>query len=131
MQDDLNRADLAQRENAAFQSYAVPILRVGERVIAAKALEPWIAGFLLVRLDTTEERLECQINTDLNILQDLAMHQLERRTINFPCGKERLRIVQPKRFLTLLPGCSAGGKRLVIDKTAFLKHSVEDALLAF
>jgi hypothetical protein len=30
----------------------------------------------------------------------------------------------------LLPGLTAGGERLVIDKAAFLKHSVEDALLS-
>src|SRR5262249_45917327 len=68
---------------------------------------------------------------NLHILKHLRMNSLERRSLNFPDWKQSLRIVQPKRRPPLLPGISAGCKRLIIDIAAFLKHQLEDALLSF
>src|SRR5262249_15798878 len=59
MHDDLNRPDLAQREGVPFQAHTVAILRVGDTVIAAKALEARVADFLFACLEATKERLEC------------------------------------------------------------------------
>jgi hypothetical protein len=130
MQDDFHRPNLTHKKRVPFQSHTIAILRVGDTIIAAKALVSRVAAFLFACLDTTKKRLECQIDTDLNILQDLAMHQFERWTIGFPGRKEGLRIVQSKRLLTLLPRFAAGSKCLVIDKAAFLKHRIEDTLLS-
>src|SRR5262245_2124271 len=39
MQNDLQRADLAQHERFSFQPYTITVLRIGDAVIAALALE--------------------------------------------------------------------------------------------
>jgi hypothetical protein len=131
MRIDQHRAALREDEPVAFQTRAIAVLRVGHTVVAAKALEARVSGVLFSGFDTPEERLECQINANLDILQHLAMHQLERFALRFPVGKHRLGVIQPKRFLTLFPSITAQSKRLIVDKAALLKLLLKEALLAF
>src|SRR5436190_23531128 len=130
MQVDQYRADLGEDQPITFEPCAIAILRVGDRVIAPKLLETRIAR-VDPRLEAAKERLECQIDSDLNVLQDLTMHQLERFALGFPIGKERLRIVQPNRRLPLFPRIAARCERLVIHPPALFKLLLKETLLAF
>lgn len=124
-------ADLGEDELVPFEPCAVAVLWIGHTVVATKALKSRVSGVLFARPNTAKECLECQIDTNLNVLQDLAMHQPERLAFGFPVGKHRLGVVQPKRFLALLPGVASGRKRLIVDPAAFLKLLLKEALLAF
>jgi hypothetical protein len=96
----------------------------------ATSHEARITGFALARLHAAEERFERQIDTQLNILQDLAMHQLERTPLGFPIRKQGLRFIQPKRLLAVSPGISPRGKGLVVDPATLLKLLLKETLLA-
>jgi hypothetical protein len=87
-------ADLREDQLVFFEPRAVPVLRVGHTVVSTRALEARVSGVLFTDFDTAKERLECQIDTNLSVLQDLAMHQFERLALGFPIGKHRLSVVQ-------------------------------------
>lgn len=131
MKIDQHRANSGKEQSIAFEPRPVPVLRVGHTVVSTKALEAWITGVVGSLLYAAKERLKGQIDPHLNILQDLAMHQLERFALGFPIRKHRLGVIQFERFLTLFPGITAHRKRLIVDPSAFLKLLLKDALLAF
>ena len=83
----------------------------------------------LSRLDAAKEGLKRQIDPDLNVLQDLAMHQFERWPFGFPAWKHGLRIVETARNAVLIREL-ARFKRLVVDSTALFQHRIQATLLA-
>jgi hypothetical protein len=103
MQLDQHRADLREDQLVPFEPCAIPVLRIGHRVVPTKALETRVSGVLFARFGTPKERLECQIDPNLDVLQDLGMHPLECLAFGFPVRKKGLRIIQAKRFLALFP----------------------------
>src|SRR5690606_23711161 len=100
-------------------------------VVSTTALETRIARIAFAGLEAAKERLECQIDTNLNVLQDLAMHPLERLAYGFPVGKHGLSVVESMRFLVLLPCITTGRKRLIVDPAAFLRLLLKETLLEF
>jgi hypothetical protein len=131
MQIDQHRADLREDEPVPFESCAIAVLRVGHTVISPKALETRVASVLFAHFDTTKEGLEGQIDPNLDVLQDLGMHELERTSHGFPVREHGLSVIQPKRFLTPFMGITARRKGLVVDPAAFLKLLLKKTLLAF
>src|SRR5204863_8063331 len=102
-QDVLVRAELTPDERASIKSCAVPILRIGDAVVAPIALEAWVADFLLTRFHAAKECLECQIDTHMDILEYLGVNLFQGTPRGFPSRKHLDRIVQTKRFLTIFP----------------------------
>src|SRR5262249_17275553 len=95
VQHDLNRTDFRKDQSIAVKPNAIAILRVGDAVIAAKTFETRIADLLCAFLHTTEESLKSQIDPELDVLQHLAMHQLELAARLFPAWEHRLDVIQP------------------------------------
>jgi hypothetical protein len=130
MQDDLDRPDLAKDERATVQSHAIAVLWIGDAVVAPKLFETGIA-WVFTGLDAAKECLECRIDPNMNVLQDLRINTLQVRASSLPDRQHLDRIIQLQRFLALLPGLFACGKHLVIDPAARLKLLLKNALLAF
>ena len=55
--------------------YAVAIMRIAHAIVTPVAFEAWIARVFIARLDATKERLECQVNAHVDILQNLRMNK--------------------------------------------------------
>jgi len=70
-----NAANLGERQGAVVQGGSVAKLLVGERVVAIRALEAWIARRLPFA-DTAEERLEGTIQPGEHVLQHLRVDAL-------------------------------------------------------
>ncbi len=113
-----------------MEPHTVAILRIGHAVVAPKLLETRIAG-VFTGLEAAKECLECQIDPNMNVLQDLRVDTLQVRTSSLPDRQQLDRIIQPQRFLAFVPGLFAHGKCLVIDPPAGLKLLIKNALLAF
>ena len=128
MQLDLDAADLAQVQLIANKIDAIPVLRVGHRIIAPVSLEAWIAR-LFTRLDTSKERFVGQIDADIDVLQHLRVNRLERRMFLLPCWNHRHCIVVAQRNTLLLVAILTRLKDFVVQPATFLKLLVQQCLL--
>src|SRR5262249_22063555 len=79
MPNDFHAPNFRDDQVVASDRDTVPILRVGDRTIAIELFVARVSSILCAFLYAAEKRLECQIDANLNILQDLAMYQLETR----------------------------------------------------
>jgi hypothetical protein len=99
-------------------------LRKCERVIAALALEAWIAR-IVTRLASSEECLECQIDTNRYVLKDLGMHRIKRRMLLFQHRERRLLLVERESFAGVLIGVLALFQQMIIQPTVLFQGLVE------
>jgi hypothetical protein len=72
-------------------------------------------------LHAAEEGLKRQIDAYRHILQDLRVHPCERGPSRLEGGQCRLLVVQPQRFLALLPGATPRGQQFVVQPAALFK----------
>lgn len=70
MQSDGDTPNLSETQYTAVQDCTAPLLRIGETVVVARALEARIA-WCLTSLDPAEEGLEGLIQATQYVLQDL------------------------------------------------------------
>jgi hypothetical protein len=108
MQDHFHRSNFGKEQ--AVLPQRKPKLLEGETMVAIIATKPRIARFLSC-LHSSKERLERQIHTLLDILQDLREHLPQFRMLLLPCPL-------------------ASGQRLVVDPTAHLQRLQESGSLA-
>ena len=125
--DDLDPADL--REQQAMLAKGESVLLESEAVIPTIAAEARIAGFL-ARFHPSKEGLESQVDSFLDILQDLRIHLGKLRLIFLPGSEQFVGSVQRQRFLFLFPGVLASCQGFVIDPTTQFQRMVEQAALA-
>jgi len=130
MQDQLNRADLAEDKRVAEQQRAIAILRIGDAVKAPFALEARVADLLLACLDAPKERFEGQINALGHVLQYLRVNSLQRWSFTLQQRNAALGLVPVCGSLLLFPSVLAIGQCFVIQPAAFLKHLLKKSLLA-
>jgi hypothetical protein len=115
MQNNSHGPDFGQ-EQTIIKKFKTELLE-SEAIVPTITPKTWIPRFLS-RLHPAKECLESQVNTLLNILQNLRENAFQFRMFLLPEGEHLICIVQRKRFMLLLPGILASGKRLVIDPTA-------------
>src|SRR5262249_678867 len=120
VQDDGDRTNFREDQLVSFEPRAVPVLRIGDAVIPAKTFETRIAWVFGSFFHATKEGLKGQINTLRDVLQHLAMYQLERGACFLPERQHGLRLIPGERN-ALLIRVAAGRKRLVINPPAFFK----------
>jgi len=112
MQDDPHYANFGNEQTLArSEQFETRLLEGDARVlaIASKTRVAW----LLTCLHSTKESLESQINSLLNVLQNLRMDTHQFGMFSFPKSEPFIRVVQRKGFLFLLPGVFASGQRLI------------------
>ena len=120
----------AQDHPFASEPCAVPVVGIGQQIIATKPFETGETCFRYLGFHTAKKRLERQINTHLNVLHYLAVNQFERFTFGFPIRKEVNRVVKCERRARIFIHLLSRGKCLVIHPPAFLKLLLKDAGLA-
>ena len=128
VQDDIHRADVRQDEAITVEPHALPVLGMGDAVIATNALEAGVAHILRTLLHATEERLKRQIDPHLDILQHLRIHPLKRRALGLPAWKHCLGVIQTT-LNTVFVSILAGFKGLVVHPPTFVQHRLQDTPL--
>src|SRR5262249_25015867 len=103
MKANADPANLGEAEDTPIQYGPTAILRIGETVVAALALQARIAGRFAI-LDATEERLERLVQAPKHVLQDLRVDLGVFRASGFQVGQFRRLIVVGERDAALLPG---------------------------
>jgi len=126
MQNNLDIADLREVEGISLDLESR--LRIAEAVISTPAPEPWVARILAV-LDPSEEGFEGQVQPDGYILQDLAVDTAQAGTFRLEFGERLLLTIQAQGFFSLLIGCLALFKEVIIQPTALLKSLLHESLL--
>jgi hypothetical protein len=129
VQDDMDCTNFREDEAITGLPYAVPVLRVGDRIVATKTFETRIARVFGSLFHAAKERLKCEINTLRDVLQHLRMHQFERWSRFLPERQHGFRLVPGERN-ALFVGITTRHKCLVINPPAFLKLLPKNAPLA-
>ena len=112
LQDNPDCANFGNEQTLARRQQFETRLLEGEASVLATAPKTWVA-WLFACLHSTKERLESQINSLLNVLQNLRMDTHQFGMFSFPKSEPFIRVVQRKGFLFLLPGVFASGQRLI------------------
>ena len=129
MKIDRNRAHFRQDYSFAVEPCAVPVVGVRKRIIATNTFETGKTCFCVFRFYAAKERLECQIDTHLNMLQLGTMHRFACLSFGVPVRKEVDRIVKRNRLGRILADLFARGKRLIVHPPTFLKLLLKDVCL--
>jgi hypothetical protein len=130
MQDDLDFTNPIQPHPplSRVQLAAQGNLGIGDAGIASLPAKTWIAR-RLTRSYAAKECLEGKVNAYRHVLQHLRLNVSQRRPGGFEGGQGRLLIVQPQRFLPLLPRVAPRSQQLVVQPATFLYLLVEETLL--
>ena len=128
VQNKFYAADFGDIENVTFHGKSKLLER--EAVISSVSLKAWITRFITC-LDTAKESLESQINTLLDILENLRIYLVQLRLFLLPIGEHIVGYIQRYRFLFLLPGILTGGQRFVVNPSAQFQCVGKDSSLMF
>jgi hypothetical protein len=90
MELDLDISNLRQMQFTILDSKTK--LLVGQTIVSAIPLEPWISGVFSV-LNSSEKRFECQIHSNLDVLEDLRIDLLKFRSVGFPSYEDAIGLV--------------------------------------
>lgn len=122
----LHLPNLGERDGALAD--LVALLRVGDTVILAFALQPWIAWFLAFP-HAAEEGLEGEFDANGDILQDLAVNGGQFLMGLFPLCHFLLLVAHRRGFALRLIADGSLMNKAVIDITADSKRLVKRSLL--
>lgn len=106
--------DLPDAEYVVFKNCTTGVLRETERVVPILALESWVPSFLTC-FDAAEKTLKSQINSVLNILENLGVHLTPCWVFFLPIGEELISVEQPEGFLVVFPSISAYFEGLIVN----------------
>ena len=112
---------IAMDQPLAVQSHAIAVLRIGDRVVPPEALEARAAWLRVARLHPTKEGVKGVVRPHADVLQHLAMHELQGGPHQLPDWQQCLSVVPPQRLATLLIRPLALSQHLVIGPAARLK----------
>ena len=129
MQNDPHCANFGNEQIIARREQLETRLLEGETSVPTVSPKTRVA-WLFARLHSTKESPESQINSLLNILQNLRMDTRPFGMISFPKGEQFIRVVQRKGFLFLLPGVFTSGQRLIEYPTTKFQRPIEFGALA-
>ena len=126
---DLHFPDLGQTKIAIIQKIEAT-LGIGETVITGSSSESWITRFL-TSLYTTEESLECKIDTSTCFLQRLRISIDKKGVIPFPGREHPDRVITRQRLLFLFPRVFTSGENLIVNPSASIERLLESESLCF
>src|SRR5665647_2420075 len=127
MQNNLHYAYLGEQQTVT-QKFKAKLLK-SETIVPTNSPKAGIAR-LLPCFHSAKKGLESQINPLLNVLQDLRVHTLQFWMFLLPDREQLVRILQRKSFMLLFPGAFASGKRLIVDRAAYLQRLHQFCALA-
>jgi len=111
--------------------HAIPILRIGERIIPAKAFETGKTDLSGSLFHSAKECVKSQIDSYADVLEYLTMDEFHGGASQLPEREVIQRIVFTQRLVAFLIRPLALGKQFVVDPAAFLKLLLKNTLLAF
>jgi hypothetical protein len=120
----LDGANFGQVEYVARKVSTVTVLRVAHAVIATLTPETGVAG-RFTSLHTSEESRKCQVYSLGDILQYLAVNQLQVRALPLQGGYAGLRLIPISCTPLLLVSVFTISKGAVIQPSALLKHEAQ------
>jgi hypothetical protein len=129
MPNDLDPPNLGDDQIVTSDLDPVAVLRVGDATVAVELLIARVAGFFFTRFYAAKEGLKRKIEPDGDILQYLAVNELERRAGLFPAGKEVDHVVAIA-LEAVFVGKLVRLKHLVVDPATFFQHGIENTPLA-
>src|SRR5262245_9400375 len=131
MQDDLHQPNGhdAQPLGLNIQLAAHGHLRKRETIVASLPAKTRRARLFGSFTHAAEERLECQSNTNRNVLQDVRLHTRQGRSFGLQGGQCGVLIVELDRLVPLLPGVAPFGQQVVVQPPTLLKLLLKETPL--
>lgn len=127
MQFDVDVADF--RECQVMPDNLKTCLRKGETIVAMLSPESWIAS-LFFRFDTAKESLKRKVKAHGDVLQDLAMHGLQRFTLLLQRAEAVDLCIERKRLAAFFVGVFTLFEQFVVQPTAFIQSRGQSGFLS-
>jgi hypothetical protein len=122
--------NLPDLERVPIQDGAAGILGEGKAVVTVTATKAGVAG-LAACFDSTEERLESQVQAVLDVLENLGMDVFDPGMLSLPPWKQFVGVVKTQIFLSLFPGAFPGLQRLIVNPSTDTQPTAKNTSLAF
>lgn len=128
VQDNLHATDLGKPKTFTYQLAAGRNLWEGHAVVAMLAAKARKARFFS-SLATSKERLESQVDTNGDVLQNLRMNVGQEWAFCLENWQAGMLFVQGRPFASLFVDGLAFFKKLIVEPTAFVQRCFKNSLL--